>query len=67
VILALQCPENPKIALRGRFRSRLRRASADRRKRRAKRAPWRCATVVDVAVPLLDTVVLDEKELAMWR
>jgi hypothetical protein len=25
----------------------------------------RCATVVDVAVPLLDVVVVDEKELAM--
>ena len=27
----------------------------------------RCATVVDVAVPLLDVVVVDEKELAMRR
>ena len=42
-------------------------ASVDRRKRRAKRVLWRCATVVDVAVPLLDAVVVDEKELAMHR
>ena len=42
-------------------------ASAGRRKRRAKRAPSRCATLVDVAVPLLDAMVVDEKELAMRR
>ena len=42
-------------------------AIADRRKPRANQAPWRCATVVDVAVPLRDTMVLDEKELAMQR
>ena len=39
----------------------------DRREPRANRTPWRCATVVDVAVPLHDTMVVDEKELAMQR
>ena len=30
-------------------------------------SPFYSATVVDVAVPLLDVVVVDEKELAMRR